>query len=358
MDNWDVLADATPHYYGDNFPNGEISDFDYNRRIQKLGGQVWFEFWRLPPWVGTNVQTYASAMINYCRAAQRLTGRPPAVVGVQNEIRQEPEQWWAMTLALRHALDAAGFGRVRIHIADAGALAGGIEFAKAFRKSPAAWAAIDFTASHMYDFQGFFNDPDAYDQRLAQWHSLGDGKPFLSTELCINAPQYQADSYRLGLAMGQLYHKNLTLADAVAVCYCWQLLNVVQPSYGATRSLFVPDERNGFVPAPSSHQLRVLGAYSRRIHQGMTRLTAESSDPDLLVSAFSAGPGRATLVILNRSVHPAVLKPDWPNARFTTLELADPYHQNAVQSLPAGQTEVTVAPGAIVSLTNVKLKSR
>jgi hypothetical protein len=156
--------------------------------------------------------------------------------------------------------------------------------------------------------------------------------------------------------MGQLYHKNLTLADAVAVCYCWQLLNVVQPSYGATRSLFVPDDRNGFVPAPSGHQLRVLGAYSRRIHQGMIRLTAQSTDPDLLAAAFSAGSGRATLVILNRSVRPAVLKLDWPHARFTTLELADPYHQNAAQPLPAGQSEVTVAPGAIVSLTNVKLK--
>jgi len=356
MDNWDVLADATPHYYGDNFPNGEISDFDYNRRIQSLGGQVWFEFWKLPPWVGTNVQRYAQAMVSYCQAAQHRTGRPPAVVGIQNEIRQKPEQWRAMTLALRHALNAAGLTQVRIHMADAGALAGGIEFAKEFRKSDEAWAAIDFTASHMYDFQDFFANPDGYDQRLAEWHSLADGKPFLSTELCINAPQYQTDSYRVALAMGQLYHKNLTLADAVAVCYCWQLLNVVQPSYGATRSLFVPDESNGFIPAPSSHQLRVFGAYSRRIHQGMVRLTAQSTDPDLLVAAFSAGGGRATLVILNRSVRPALLKLDWPNVRLTTLEVADPYHQNAVQPLPARPAEVTVAPGAMVSLTNVKLK--
>jgi hypothetical protein len=78
MDNWDVLADATPHYYGDNFPNGEISDFAYNRRLQELGGQVWFEFWKLPPWADTNVQRYAQAMVNYCQTAQRLTGRPPA----------------------------------------------------------------------------------------------------------------------------------------------------------------------------------------------------------------------------------------------------------------------------------------
>jgi hypothetical protein len=70
---------------------------------------------------------------------------------IRNEIRQKPEHWRVMTLALRHALNAAGLTQVRIHMADAGALAGGIEFAKEFRKSDEAWAAIDFTASHMYD---------------------------------------------------------------------------------------------------------------------------------------------------------------------------------------------------------------
>ncbi len=41
MGNWDRLSDATRHFYGDNFPNGEISDFDYLRTIRRLGGQVW-----------------------------------------------------------------------------------------------------------------------------------------------------------------------------------------------------------------------------------------------------------------------------------------------------------------------------
>ncbi len=357
MDNWDVLADAAPHYYGDNFPNGETSDFDYNRRLQALGGQVWFEFWNLPPWAGTNVERYAQAVMNYCRTAQRRTGRPPAIVGVQNEIPQTPAQWQAMTLALRQALDAAGFREIKIQMADAGTLSAGIEFAKAFRGSAPAWGAIDFTATHMYDFQGFFTHPDDYDARLAEWHRLGDGKPFVSTELCVNASQYQTDSYRIALSMGQLYHKNLTVADAAAICYCWELLNVVQPSYGATRSLFVPDERDGFLPVPSSHQLRVFGAYSRRVRQGMTRLVAECTHEDLLAAAFSAGRGRGTLVILNRSFRPARVRVDWPGVRFTTLELADPYHQNAVQACSDRTDNVIVEPGAIVTLTNVRLKS-
>jgi O-glycosyl hydrolase len=357
MDNWDKLADATPHYYGDNFPNGEISDFAYNRRIQELGGEVWFEFWRTPPWVGTNVQRYAEAMVNYCQTAQQRAGRPPAVVGIQNEVRQKPEVWHARVVALRRALDAAGFAQVRIHMADATDLKGGIKFIRDFRRSPEAWASINFTACHMYDFQDYFTQPDAYDARLLEWHALGDGKPFLSTELCVNREQYQTDSYRMALAMGQLYHKNLTLADAVAVCYCWTLLNVVQPSYGATRSLFVPDERHGLVPVPSSHQLRTFGAYSRRIHQGMTRLAVESGDPDLLVTAFAGADGRTTLVALNRSSRSITVKLNWPSAEFSTLEVADSYHQNSVRPLASGSSEFTVAPGAIVTLTSVKLKS-
>src|ERR1035438_1240466 len=50
MTNWDRAEDASPHYYGDNFPNCEISDFAYNRRVRQLGGKVIFEFWEFPVW--------------------------------------------------------------------------------------------------------------------------------------------------------------------------------------------------------------------------------------------------------------------------------------------------------------------
>ncbi|MGA8109992.1 MAG: hypothetical protein WB974_11180, partial [Acidobacteriaceae bacterium] len=48
MSNLDDSADASPHYYGDNFPNGEVSDFSYSRRTQELGGSVIYEMWDLP----------------------------------------------------------------------------------------------------------------------------------------------------------------------------------------------------------------------------------------------------------------------------------------------------------------------
>ena len=359
MDNWDRLADATPHYYADNFPNGEISDFDYCRIIRRLGGEVWFEFWGLPPWVGKDVEKYADAMVNYCRTSQEKAGAPPEIVGIQNEIGQKPEQWHAMTLTLRQALDRAGFQQVRIHMSDASKLNSGIARIKAFQQSPKAWDTIDYSATHMYDYQGHFDDPDRYDDTLREWARLSAGKPFLSTELCINNGKYQLNSYRAALTMAQLYHKNLTIADAAAICYCWTLLNVEQPSYGATRSLCVPDRRHGFVPVASSQQLRVFGSFSRRIRKGMQRVDVQTGNKDLLASAYADEGRSKTLVMLNRGVVQRRLRVHWPGARFTELERTDPYHPNTIQVAPKidakGQYELLIDGGTLVTLTSVPL---
>ena len=357
MDNWEALADARPHYYADNFPNGEISDFDYIRRLRTLGGRVWFEFWALPPWVNGDVEKYADAMLGYCRASRKHAGAPPDVLGIQNEHGQSPEMYYAMTSTLRRRLDEAGFDSVKIHMSDASTLAGGIKRAKVFRGSDEAWSKLDYVASHMYDYQGFFTNPDGYDARLRQWDELAGEKPFLSTELCINSNKYQRPCYRLAFTMGQLYHKNLTIADACAICYCWTLLNVVQPSYGATRALFVPDRSNGFVPEPSSNQLRVYGAYTRRIKAGMRRVSASADAKDLLVTAFE-GNGHRTVVILNRGTAARSVGVNWPNAQFTQVERVDPYHENAVTEAPRphdGVVRIEVDSGAGVTLTNVPL---
>jgi O-glycosyl hydrolase len=361
MDNWDVLEDATPHYYGDNFPNGEISDFDYIRKIRQLGGKVWFEFWALPPWVEGDVEKYAEAMVRYCQVSKERAGVPPDIVGIQNEIKQSASMFHKMTLSLRRRLDEAGFESVRIHMSDSTWLAEGIERAHKFLASKQAWAAIDYSAAHMYDYQNFFNDPDGFDDLMMQWKELTGDKPFLSTELCINSSKYQWPTYRAALTMGQLYHKNLVLTDAAAICYCWMLLNVEQPSYGATRSLCVPDRAHGFIPVASSRQLRVFGAYSRRIREGMIRIGAETNANDLLVSAFAGKGGAGTVVILNRSTKPRRLHVLWPTVKFTALELVDPYHENEIRDVPVQRTdnatELTIAPGALVTLTNVPLGS-
>jgi hypothetical protein len=87
------------------------------------------------------------------------------------------------------------------------------------------------------------------------------------------------------------------LGDAVALCYCWTLLNIVQSSYGATRSLCVPDETRNMVPRASSNQLRTFGAFSRHIRMGMKRVETDCDNPDLLSAAFSGTNGTGTLIL-------------------------------------------------------------
>jgi hypothetical protein len=364
MTNWDRPADASPHYYGDNFPNCETSDFDYMRRVRRLGGKVIFEFWELPVWARRrdsagkltelpDLDAYAKAMVRYCQVSREKTGAPPEIVGIQNEVQQPPEVWQQMTLALRQALDRAGFGAVKIHMHNPPFVSGGIAAAKAFREKDAVWKAIDYATSNMYDYQDFFYDPDGFDPRLREMKQAIGGKPFLAAELCVNNGAFQTRTYRTAFAMGQLYHKVLTMLDTCGIMYCWTLLNVAQPSYGWTRTLMAPDAEHGLVPAATSHQLRVYGAYSRRIRAGMTRVQAASSSPQLLATAFSGNAGARTLVMMNRSTAAQRVSVTWPGEPFRYREVVSPQQENTVKAMTAG--EVTVAPGAIVTLTNVPL---
>jgi hypothetical protein len=369
MTNWDRPEDASPHYYGDNFPNCETSNFEYMRRVRRLGGKVIFEFWELPPWARTRdaerkltaapeIEAYVKAMVRYCQVSRDKVGQAPEIVGIQNEVTQSAENWQKMALALRRGLDAAGFEGTKIHMHNAPLSTGGVAAARAFRQDAAVWKTIDYAASNLYDYQGYFYDPDGFDARLAQLREAIGGKSFFAVELCVNSGDFQTRAYRVALAMGQLYHKLLTQVDACGVMYCWTLLNVVQPSYGWTRTLLVPDPEHGLKPVASSHQLRVFGAYTRRVRAGMTRVKVASSNPHVLASAFSGAGGERTLILLNRSAVAQKVEVKWPGARFRYLETASPQQENLVEPgpVPAGTSlEVPVAPGAIVTLTNVEL---
>jgi len=369
MTNWDRPADASPHYYGDNFPNCETSDFEYMRRIRRLGGKVIFEFWELPPWARTrdaagklteapDIDAYVEAMVKYCVVSRENTGSPPEIVGIQNEVTQSPENWRKMALALRRGLDAAGFSATRIHMHNSPFSTGGVAAAKAFRQEAPVWKTIDYAASNLYDYQNHFHDPDGFDAPLAQLREAAGDKPFFAVELCVNNGAFQTRSYRVALAMGQLYHKVLTQLHACGVMYCWTLLNVVQPSYGWTRTLLVPDAEHGMRPVASSHQLRIFGAYSRRVRAGMRRVNAVTSDGHLLATAFYGAGGERTVILLNRSVATQMVAVSWHGAGFRYMETADPRQENSVEPAPkatADRVEVQVPPGAIVTLTNVEL---
>lgn len=373
LSNLEDPSDATPHYYGDNFPNSELSSFDYSRHVLDLGGSVIYELWAPPSWATVawqgssavdtwnkpikrvaNPDEYARIVVTYCQKAKAATGSAPAIVGIENEVDQPPEVFSAMALALRRALDQAGFSQTKIHMADASFMFLGIDRATELRKNPEAWKALDYSAVHEYDFQEFIANPDLYDARMKQMHEAAAGKPFLATEICFNDPHDQEPSYRIALAAAQLYHKNLTELDAIALMYCWLLLDVEQPTFAGSRALLAPDRTRGWIPVPTSFELRVLGAYSRHILKGMTRIGVESSDPDLLASAFLSG-NDETLVVVNRAATARTVTVSGATHKWVEMEHTGLEEDNETSPLPE---QIVVAPGEIVVLSTIKADRR
>lgn len=357
--NWDNIKDAMPHYYGDNFPNGEISDFAYNAKIQQMGGEVIFEFWQLPKWTAGNegsgvhllYDKYAEAMVNYCTTAKAKTGKAPFALGIQNEVVQPAEVWQEMTKHLRKALDDNGFRDVKIHMHNASDLTKGMNALKAFSSNNDVWNKIDYTASNLYDYQSYFTNPDGFDRITKNWNDLLKfplEKPFISTEMCINNAKYQSGSYRVAFLMGELYHKNMVNLNATAMMYCWLLVNTVQQSYTASRSLFTIDESRNNTPKASSYQLRVFGAFSRNLLKGFQRVEASSSDQDLLVTAYKKAE-KNVVIILNRgmSAKEVNLK-DLPKVSY--IEIASAYQENTKQALRKSTNSLKIEPGSIITL--------
>lgn len=346
---------AIHHHYGDNFPNGETSDFDYLSEHSKLkDSTVWFEYWwDLPHWTRGDAEAYAESILVYSQRLKEARGRPPEVIGVQNE--HLADNWSEQIQAIRRQLDDAGFTDTRIHMNNAGKMHNGMDWLRQYRDNPVAWEILDYTASNQYDYQDYFTDPDGYDATLLEWRELSAEKPYLSVELCVNDSAWQLPSYRIAFQMAQQYHKTLALADATALAYCWLLLDTEQPSFLWSRTLWGVDKENGFVPAATNHQVRCFGAYSRRIPAGMTRVAADAADPDLLVTAFTGENDTATVVLINRSTTPRDITLEGLAASLTTAERTSHQQPNLVDPAFDPAAPVRIDPGEIVTLTNVPL---
>ena len=350
--NWDDGRDANPHYYGDNFPNGEISDFNYLKKIRELNGLVIFEFWVLPSWCygpgkdSIRYDKYAEAMLNYCKTSVQKTGRAPDILGIENEITLSAEKWRQMTFHLRKILDDNGFRQVKLHMHNAPNLAMGVKAVEAFRSDPQEWSDIDYAATNIYDYQYTIFNPDGYDKTMAAFHKAAGDRPFISTEICVNVPQLQAGSYKLAFSYGQLYHKNLVELDAVSLMYCWTLLTTEQPSYSASRSLFGVDRKDGVRPVPSSYQLRVFGSFSRHLLRNMHRVATTSDNSSLFTSAYTDGRHR-TVILLNRGVTPQKISLRWPGIKLPTVEITSAYSANRPQPFTG---ELTLEGGEIATI--------
>ena len=84
----------------------------------------------------------------------------------------------------------------------------------------------------------------------------------------------------------------------------------------------------------------------------MTRVSATSSNPDLLITAFE-DTHRGTLIILNRSATPQRLNIQWTGKHWTQIERTSQTAENATSAITHG--EVTVQPGEILTLSNFEV---
>ena len=347
--NWDDPAYLVPHYYGDNFPNGELTDFEYVKKIRALGGMDIFEFWTLPAFMyedgKLNSLKYAESMVNYCRTSVKKTGKAPEIVGIQNEVRQTPEIWRDMTIILRQQLDANGFKDVKIHAHNPGTLKDGISAVRSFQQYPGVWEKLDFAATNLYDYQGSIFSPDDYDKRIADFNNLVGEKPFISTEICINAQFLQTDAYKISFSYAMLYHKNMAQLNAIAIMYCWTLLDYTQPSFAATRTLFTLDHSNDMQPVASGFQLRTFGAFSRHIRKGMKRVEVLQESAPLLVTAYADKKSK-TVVVLNPTIRPVEFDILWDTGKFKGMERTSSYHSNQKSKVPE---TIVIEPGEILT---------
>jgi hypothetical protein len=347
--NWDDPAYLVPHYYGDNFPNGELTDFEYVKKIRAMGGINIFEFWNLPGFMyengKLNCQKYAEAIVNYCKTSVKKTGQAPEIVGIQNEVTQTPETWRDLTISLRQQLDANGFKNVKIHSHNPGILKDGISAVKSFQQYPGVWEKLDFAASNLYDYQSSIFSPDEYDKRIADFNSLVGDKPFISTEICINAQFLQTDAYKISFSYAMLYHKNMAQLNAIAIMYCWTLLDYTQPSFAASRTLFTLDHSNDMQPVASGFQLRTFGAFSRHIREGMKRVEVLQESAPLLVTAYADKKSK-TVVVLNPTIRPVAFDILWDKGKFKGMERTSLYHSNQKSTVPE---TIVIEPGEILT---------
>lgn len=351
---WDNVEEAVPHYYGNNFPVGEVSDFEYNTKIYEIGGTVWFEFWFYPDFVyddgKLNPDRLIAQILDYCKTAKKKTGKAPSIVGIQNERCESAEMLEKLVPELRKALDENGFASIKLAMCNASYLFEGKEYLRRFQSSDATWNSIDFSASNEYDYQDHLYTMEEFIPTMKEFKKMAKGKPFLSTELAINRQQFQEDSYRNAFNAGQLFHYNLTELDATAICYCWTLMDVTESSYGFTRTLFTVDSTHGFVPVPSGYILRVFGAFSRHITVGMKRIGMSTNHKDILCSGYKGTTGEETYVFLNQGNLPCKLELEnlMKNNKEWSGEICDQYHENDTVELK--DSSYLLQPGAIFTL--------
>jgi NAD+--asparagine ADP-ribosyltransferase len=84
----------------------------------------------------------------------------------------------------------------------------------------------------------------------------------------------------------------------------------------------------------------------------MVRVDANSSNTDLLVTAYENRQKARTLIATNRGATPQMLTVNWPGTTWNELERVSQYAENAREAVPA---KILIQPGEIVTLSTLIL---
>ena len=93
-----------------------------------------------------------------------------------------------------------------------------------------------------------------------------------------------------------------------------------------------------------------MGAFSRHILKGMTRIGVDTGDPDLLATAF-ANSQNETLVVINRSATARRLAIQGASRPCVEIERTGLEEENAVSPF---RTDNVIQPGEIVVFSTIK----
>ncbi len=244
------------------------------------------------------------------------------------------------------------FTQTKIHMADASYMFLGIDRAHELSKNPAAWRAIDYSRRARIRLSGVHRQSRPL-RRAHEGDARGRGRQALPRHGNLHQRSalpgaFVSHRLRRGAALPQEPDVN---SMPIALMYCWLLLDVEQPTFAGSRSLLAPDRTRGWVPVPTSYQLRVLGALQPphpQRHAAHRRRNRRSRPAGHRIRRRPERNTRRRQPLRDRAQarRCRALRMPWAEIERTGLE-----EENAVSPF---RTDSVIQPGEIVVLSTIK----
>lgn len=150
-------------------------------------------------------------------------------------------------------------------------------------------------------------------------------------------PTWDSGGDASGFTWAQNIYTGITAANLSAFLYWWGF------GFNSTDNGALIHDNNGTV-IPSK-RLFAMGAYSRFIHPGATRIGATSGDSNLETTAYTNPDGSTSVVVLNTSYNDIAASLSLQNTNVAAGSVATPYITNANDNI-AAQAALPISNGS------------